>query len=103
MVVLSCNNFSKLLDKLSNHFSGTSPSWMEGNVAEGDGDDDKEGKEQIICLMSPEQKYVHETNCLVHLLMLQILSSQIHILTNPLKSPNLFGCCHNSLLQINIL
>ena len=62
MVVLSRNNFSKLLDKLSNHFSGTSPSWIEGNAAEGDdGDADKEGKEQIICLMSPEQKYVHGT------------------------------------------
>lgn len=27
----------------------------------------------------------------------------IHFLTNPLKCLNLFGCCHNSLLQIIIL
>lgn len=53
------------MDKLSNHFLGTSPSWIEGDIAEGDVDDDKEGKEQIICLMSPEQKYIHGTKCSV--------------------------------------
>ena len=36
--------------------SGTPPSWIEGNFAEDDTGDGGKKEQQIICLMSPEQK-----------------------------------------------
>ena len=42
-------------------FSVTRPSWIESSDTEGNEGSEVEGKEQIICIMSPEQKYVQYT------------------------------------------
>ena len=49
------------MSKASFSFSVTPPSWIESSDTEGNVGSEVEGKEQIICMMSPEQKYVQYT------------------------------------------
>lgn len=49
-------SYAKILEHLVNFCLGTPPSWIEGKVAEDDDGDGEEKGQQIICLMSPEQK-----------------------------------------------